>query len=115
MSEQTKLSEPPRAPTEGASEPPRRAVSDPREVVALVRGRVHQVKARKEEMGAALDELVDITQQLTRAYGAQLVMVEQLRRRVKSLEDQMPGRATLPRDGAVINARATPTPDEKHP
>jgi predicted nucleic acid-binding Zn-ribbon protein len=76
-------------PRTATPKPAQRAISDPREVAAVVMGRMNQVKSRKEELNIAIDGLVEITQQLTRAYGAQLVAVEQLRRRVKALEAQL--------------------------
>jgi hypothetical protein len=101
MSEQTNPTQPTQqaAATTGAVDAKptaQRAVSDPREVAAIVMARMQQVKAKKDEMGAAMDALVDITQQLTRTYGAQLVVIEHLRRRVKELEAQVASQATAP-------------------
>jgi hypothetical protein len=72
---------------------PMRAVSDPREVAALVMQRMQLVSAKKDELELAINGLVDITKQLTRTYGEQLVAVEHLRRRVKALEAAAPGSA----------------------
>jgi hypothetical protein len=79
------------APTEAANQPAtakptQRAISDPREVAAVVMARMKLVSAKKDEMSLAITGLVDITQQLTRAYGEQLIAIEQLRRRVRELE-----------------------------
>lgn len=76
------------ATTNGAgTRPAQRAISDPREVAAVVMARMNQVNARKDELAVAINALVDITEQLTRTYSAQLLAVEQLRRRVKALEE----------------------------
>jgi hypothetical protein len=44
------------------------------------------VHAKKDELAVAIDGLADITRQLTRSYAAQIVAVEQLRKRVQALE-----------------------------
>jgi hypothetical protein len=80
-----------------ANQPAQRAISDPREVAALVMARMKQAKAKKDELGLAMEALVDITQQLTRTYGAQQVVIEHLRRRVKELEAQLASQAAAPR------------------
>ena len=66
---------------------PMRAVTDPREVAAVVMQRMQQVNVKRDELGLAINGLVDITKQLTRTYGEQLIAIEQLRRRVKALEE----------------------------
>ncbi|TFZ03115.1 hypothetical protein EZ313_18050 [Ramlibacter henchirensis] len=66
--------------------PALRPISDPREVAAVVMGRMKLVKTKKDELSLAIDGLVDITQQLTRAYAEQLLTIDRLRRRVKELE-----------------------------
>ena len=87
MSEQSTLSTPPQAGASGSDQKLRqRATSDPREVAALVMDRMNQVNIKKEELGVAIRGLIDVTQQLTRTYVTQTVVVEQLRRRVKALE-----------------------------
>jgi len=63
-----------------------RSTSDPREVAAIVVNRMRQVKAKQDELVVAIDALGDITRQLTRAYAAQVVSAEQLRKRVRALE-----------------------------
>lgn len=83
-------------PAQAAARPGQRAISDPREVAAEVMARIQQVKAKRDEMGAAIDALADLTRQLTRTYGAQLVAIEQLRSRVKALEAQVAAQATPP-------------------
>ena len=75
------------APQPAPAQPAQRTISDPREVAAVVMGHMRQVRSKKDELGAAIDALMDITQQLTRGYGAQQIAMEQLRRRVKALED----------------------------
>lgn len=95
MSEQTSTSE---AKQEQPAEnkPARRPVSDPREVAAVVMGRMKLVKTKRDELAIALDGLVDITQQLTRVYAQQLLTIEALRRRVRELEPPAATPAQLP-------------------
>lgn len=81
---------------EAAAQPTQRAISDPREVAAVVMARMQHAKAKRDEVGVAMDALFDITQQLTRTYGAQLVVIEHLRRRVKELEAQLASQASAP-------------------
>lgn len=68
------------------AKPAARTVSDPREVATLVMARMKHVSAKRDELTAAINALVDITGQLTRSYGEQMLAIEQLRRRVKALE-----------------------------
>ncbi|MEJ5989220.1 hypothetical protein WG902_04420 [Ramlibacter sp. PS3R-8] len=91
MSTQTKTTEAsPAATTNAAAARPadrkQRAISDPREVASVVMARMNLVNAKKDELAIAIHGLVDIAQQLTRSYGEQLLAMEQLRRRVKELE-----------------------------
>jgi hypothetical protein len=65
---------------------PTRTVSDPREVAAVVMSRMQQVSVKKEELQMAINGLFDITRQLTRSYGEQLIVIEQLKRRIKAME-----------------------------
>jgi hypothetical protein len=67
-------------------QPQQRAVSDPREVAAMVMTRLQQAQARRDEAGKSFDDVVDIARQLTRAYARQVLVIEQLRRRLKALE-----------------------------
>ena len=76
--------------------PTHRAVSDPREVAAIVMTRANQVNAKKDELAMATNGLVDITQQLTRTYAEQLLAIEHLRRRVKALETAAPSSSAQP-------------------
>jgi len=73
---------------------PRRAITNPREVAAVVAARMNQVNSKKDELAIAIHGMVDVTQQLARVYGEQLLLIEQLRRRVKTLEAG--GAGTLP-------------------
>ena len=74
------------APQAAGQPPTHRAISDPREVAKVVMARMNQVNAKKDELTAAIDGLVDIARQLTRTYAEQQLAIEQLRRRVKALE-----------------------------
>ncbi|GAB3647602.1 hypothetical protein [Ramlibacter alkalitolerans] len=99
MNEQLKSMESPQPPAAAQPGPgaetqkPMRTVSDPREVAALVMQRMQHVSAKKDELDLAIKGLVDITKQLTRTYGEQLIAVEHLRRRVKALEAAAAGTA----------------------
>ena len=70
----------------GGQKPARRPISDPRDVATVVMARMNLVNTKKDELTAAINGLVDLTQQLTRTYAEQLMAIEQLRRRVKALE-----------------------------
>ena len=76
-----------------AAQQPMRAITEPREVAALVLARIHQVNARKDELSAAIPALADLTQQLARSYVEQLVTIEHLHRRVNALEAAAAGTA----------------------
>jgi hypothetical protein len=80
----------------GDQKPARRAISDPREVAAAVMGRMKLLKTKRDDLTVAIDGLVDITQQLTRAYAEQVVTIDRLRRRVKELEALAPATPTEP-------------------
>ena len=69
-----------------AAKPAQRPISDPRDVATVVMARMNLVNAKKDELTMAISGLIDITQQLTRTYGEQMLAIEQLRRRVKALE-----------------------------
>ncbi|MET3441047.1 prefoldin subunit 5 [Variovorax paradoxus] len=63
-----------------------RSVSDPREVATLIMSRISMVNAKKDELTIAIKGLSDATQQLSRAYSAQMLIIDRLARRVKALE-----------------------------
>jgi hypothetical protein len=63
-----------------------RSVSDPREVATLIMSRISMVNAKKDELTIAIKGLSDATQQLSRAYSAQMLTIDRLARRVKALE-----------------------------
>lgn len=79
--------EPSSASTAPAPSPTHRAISDPREVAKVVMARLNQVSAKKDELALAINALADLARQLTRTYAEQQLTIEQLRRRVKTLED----------------------------
>ncbi|BEP56286.1 MULTISPECIES: hypothetical protein [unclassified Variovorax] len=70
-----------------------RSVSDPREVAALIMSRIGMVNAKKDELTIAIKALSDATQQLSRAYSAQMLTIDRLVRRVKLLEAAAAGTA----------------------
>jgi hypothetical protein len=87
----------PAAATSGQK--PTRMVSDPREVAAVVMARMKQVSAKKEELQIAINGLFDITRQLTRSYGEQVIVIEQLKRRIRQMETA--AAASAPASGTV--------------
>jgi hypothetical protein len=117
MSEQNPLSQPTQgapAPQAGANgsgpKPMPRDPSDPREVAARVMTQMNQVNVKKEELSVVIRSLIDVTQQLTRAYVAQTVTVEQLRRRVKALEAIVPPAAAAAAAATSTTAAADSRP-----
>lgn len=69
-----------------AAKPQARTVSHPREVAALVLTQIDQVNARKDELTIAIKALTDLTKQLATSYANQMLAIEQLTRRVNTLE-----------------------------
>jgi len=86
MNEQINTTQSGQQSTPPAAAAPRRAITNPREVAAVVMARMNQVNSKKDELAIAIHGMVDVTQQLARVYGEQLLVIEQLRRRVKALE-----------------------------
>jgi len=74
------------AATPADTRPQPTAIADPRQVAALVLARMTAVNAKKDELTIAIKGLTDITQQLTRAYAAQMQVIQQLTTRVQALE-----------------------------
>jgi hypothetical protein len=85
--------------TATSGQKPARAVSDPREVAAVVMARMQQVSVKKEELQIAINGLFDITRQLTRSYGEQVIVIEQLKRRIRQMETA--AAASAPASGTV--------------
>lgn len=85
-----------KAGSESGPGPASRAVTHPREVAAVVMARMNQVIARKDELGIAVHGLMQVMQQLARIHDEQLLAIEQLRRRVKDLENGAAGGGTHP-------------------
>jgi hypothetical protein len=69
-----------------AKEPAAKTISHPRDVATLVLTQINQVNARKDELTIAIKALSDLTQQLATSYGKQMMVIEQLARRVNALE-----------------------------
>jgi hypothetical protein len=82
--------------------PTHRAVTDPREVASLVMQRMNVVSTKKDELAIAIHGLIDITQQLTRTYGEQLLAIDQLRRRINALEAAAAPGADAAAPGATV-------------
>jgi hypothetical protein len=87
--------ETPAAPTAAEQQPTHRPISDPREVAKIVMARMKQVEVKKDEFTAAINGLVDLTRQLTRTYAEQQLAIEQLRRRLKTLEAAAPSESPV--------------------
>lgn len=61
-------------------------ISHPRDVATLVLTQINQVNAKKDELTIAIKAMSDLTQQLATSYGKQMMVIEQLARRVNALE-----------------------------
>lgn len=64
-----------------------KGLSDPREIVAVVMARMNLINTKKDELTIAIKGLTDLTQQLVRAYAAQMQVIQQLANRLKALEE----------------------------
>jgi hypothetical protein len=62
------------------------AISHPRDVAQLVLLHVNAVNAKKDELTIATKGLMDVANQLVRAYAGQTQAIEKLQARVKQLE-----------------------------
>jgi hypothetical protein len=82
------------------------AVSDPREIATLIMARMNVVNARKDELTIAIKGLTDITQQLAGAYAEQVLLIERLANRVKTLEARAGGNGANPPAAAQGNHAA---------
>jgi len=65
---------------------PRKVITDPREIAAIVMAQMGVVNAKKEELAKAIKTLTDMTQQLVVAYAQQARFIERLAERAKALE-----------------------------
>ena len=68
--------------------PQPQAISDPRQIAAVVMARMNLINTKKDELTIALKGLMDLTQQLVQAYAAQMQVIEQLATRLKALEEK---------------------------
>ncbi|NNU43270.1 ABC transporter transmembrane domain-containing protein [Ramlibacter montanisoli] len=73
-----------------------RAASDPREVASLFMTRMNMINGKKDELSMAMNGMFDLTRQLIRNYAEQQLAIENLRRRVKTLEAAVPGQPLRP-------------------
>jgi hypothetical protein len=79
------------APVEAPPATPRpqpQAISDPRQIAAVVMARMNLINTKKDELTMAIKGLTDLTQQLVQAYAAQMQVIEQLATRLKALEEK---------------------------
>jgi flagellum-specific peptidoglycan hydrolase FlgJ len=65
---------------------PRKVITDPREIAAIVMAQMGVVNAKKEDLAKAIKTLTDMTQQLVVAYAQQARFIERLAQRAKALE-----------------------------
>ena len=70
----------------GAKRPAAQTISHPRDVATLVLTQINQVNAKKDELTITIKALSDLTQQLATSYGKQMMVIEQLARRINALE-----------------------------
>ena len=63
------------------------AISDPRQIAAIMMARINHINTKKDELTIAIKGLTDLTQQLVQAYAAQMQVIEQLATRLKAVEE----------------------------
>src|SRR5712691_5484791 len=63
------------------------AISDPRQIAAVVMARMNLINTKKDELTIAIKGLTDLTQQLVQAYAGQMQVIEQLATRLKAVEE----------------------------
>ena len=79
---------PPAGETPAAPRPQPQAISDPRQIAAVVMARMNLINTKKDELTIAMKGLTDLTQQLVQAYAGQMQVIEQLATRLKAVEDK---------------------------
>src|SRR5262249_45763671 len=73
---------PPPGDTPVAPRPQLQAISDPRQIAAVVMARMNLINTKKDELTIAMKGLTDLTQQLLQAYAGQMQVIEQLATRL---------------------------------
>ena len=73
--------------TPAAPRPQPQAISDPRQIAAIMMARINHINTKKDELTIAIKGLTDLTQQLVQAYAAQMQVIEQLATRLKAVEE----------------------------
>jgi len=73
--------------------PQPQAISDPRQIAAVVLARMNLINTKKDELTIAMKGLTDLTQQLLQAYAAQMQVIEQLATRLKAVEEMAGAKA----------------------
>ena len=90
MNEPAKAAQTAPAPTSAATPAseaqPRKVITDPREIAAIVMAQMGVVNAKKEDLAKTITTLTDMTQQLVVAYAQQARFIERLAQRAKVLE-----------------------------
>jgi hypothetical protein len=79
---------PPAGDTPAAPRPQPQAISDPRQIAAVVMARMNLINTKKDELTIAMKGLTDLTQQLVQAYATQMQVIEQLAARLKAVEEK---------------------------
>jgi hypothetical protein len=79
---------PPTGETSVAPRPQPQAISDPRQIAAVVMARMNLINTKKDELTIAMKGLTDLTQQLVQAYAGQMQVIEQLANRLKALGEK---------------------------
>ena len=74
--------------TPAAPRPQPQAISDPRQIAAVVMARMNLINTKKDELTLAMKGLTDLTQQLVQAYATQMQVIEQLATRLKAVEEK---------------------------
>jgi hypothetical protein len=77
----------PAADTPATPRPQPQAISDPRQIAAVIMARMNLINTKKDELTIAIKGLTDLTQQLVQAYAAQMQVIEQLTARLKAVEE----------------------------
>src|SRR5262245_59390375 len=79
--------EPPATAPQVAPRPQPQAISDPRQIAAVIMARMNLINTKKDELTIAIKGVTDLTQQLVQAYTGQIQMIEQLAARLKAVAE----------------------------
>src|SRR5262252_7312687 len=79
--------EPPATAPQVAPRPQPQAISDPRQIAAVIMARMNLINTKKDELTIAIKGVTDLTQQLVQSYAGQMQVIEQLAARLKAMEE----------------------------